>query len=160
MKRRQRSGRGSERSISTIHIGINILDIITGYTVQLCVCVHVYTQGWRKVSHILYMTDLHAIVVNSFVFQTTPPSHCTVGYTVQLCVCVHVYTHNISKPIFPPYILVPMLDITTGYTVQVCVCVHVYTHNISEPIPYSGKFSQVQIFAKIPFLLQKKFSRF
>ena len=27
-------------------------------------------------------------------------------------------------------------------------------------IPYSGKFSQVQIFAKIPFPLQKKVSRF
>ena len=88
-------------------------------------------EGWRKVSHILYMTDLHAIVVNSFVLQTTPPSHCAVGYTVQLYVCVHVYTHNISEPIFPPYILVPILDITTGYTVQLCVCVHVYTHNIS-----------------------------
>ena len=27
-------------------------------------------------------------------------------------------------------------------------------------VPYSGKFSRVQIFAKIPFPLQKKFSRF
>ena len=30
----------------------------------------------------------------------------------------------------------------------------------SGTIPYSGKFSRVQVFAKIPFPLQKKFSRF
>ena len=47
------------------------------------------------------------------------------------CMSVCMYTHNISEPIFPPYILVPILDTTTGYTVQLCVCAHVCTHNIS-----------------------------
>ena len=44
MKRRQRSGRGSERSISTIHIGINIRHHYWIYSTAVCLCACIHTQ--------------------------------------------------------------------------------------------------------------------
>ena len=93
------------------------------------------TEGWRKVSHILYMTDLHAMHCGEQLCSSNNSSlslHSGI-YSTAVCLGACIYIHNISEPIFPPYILVPILDITTGYTVQLCVCVHVhvYTHNIS-----------------------------
>ena len=109
--------------ISTIHIGTNIRHHYWIYSTAVCLCACIHTQHkWAYISTIHIGTNIRHYY----------------WYTVQPCVCLHVYTHNISEPIFSPYILVPILDITTGYTVQLCVCVHVYTHNISEPIfpPY------------------------
>ena len=73
--------------------------------------------------------------------------------TYWICNAYVEYVTNICYVPTPDFLYVNLLDL---YIPDM----HKYAGRYACHIPYSGKFSRVQIFVKIPFPLQKKFSRF